>query len=211
MNAKEARRRMAEGRLYPPGDDSIMKEQTQCLERLYDFNATRPTEFAKRQKMLSEMFAEIGESCYIEPPLYANWGGKHVHFGKNVYANFNLTLVDDGHIYVGDAVMFGPNVTVATAGHPVEPQLRSYGIQYNLDVHIGRNVWIGAGAVILPGVSIGDNCVIGAGSVVTKDIPANVVAVGNPCRVLREIGEHDRLYYYKDRPIDLTIEDIQKD
>jgi len=211
MNAKEARRRMAEGRLYPPGDDSIMKEQTQCLERLYDFNATRPTEFAKRQKMLSEMFAEIGESCYIEPPLYANWGGKHVHFGKNVYANFNLTLVDDGHIYVGDAVMFGPNVTVATAGHPVEPQLRSYGIQYNLDVHIGHNVWIGAGAVILPGVSIGDNCVIGAGSVVTKDIPANVVAVGNPCRVLREIGEHDRLYYYKDRPIDLTIEDIQKD
>lgn len=210
MNANETRRRMAEGCLYPPGDDSILEEQTQCLERLYEFNATRPTESAKRVQMLGEMFAEIGEGCYIEPPLHANWGGKHVHFGKNVYANFNLTLVDDGHIYVGDAVMFGPNVTVATAGHPVEPQLRSYGIQYNLDVHIGCNVWIGAGAVILPGVSIGDNCVIGAGSVVTKDIPANVVAVGNPCRILREIGERDRLYYYKDRPIDLTVEDILK-
>lgn len=96
------------------------------------------------------MFAEIGEGCYIEPPLRANWGGRHVHFGKNVYANFNLTLVDDGHIYVGDAVMFGPNVTVATAGHPIEPQLRSRAAQFNIDVHIGQNVWIGAGAVILP-------------------------------------------------------------
>lgn len=172
---------------------------------------TRPDEPEKRKELLSEMFAEIGEGCYIEPPLRANWGGRHVHFGKNVYANFNLTLVDDGHIYVGDAVMFGPNVTVATAGHPVEPQLRSRAVQFNIDVHIGQNVWIGAGAVILPGVTIGDNSVIGAGSVVTKDIPADVVAAGNPCRVLREIGGHDRLYYYKNRPIDLTVEDIRKD
>ena len=211
MDAAETRRRMEEGRLYSPEDESILKEQTQCLLQLYRFNMTRPDEPEKRKKLLSEMFAEIGEGCYIEPPLRANWGGRHVHFGKNVYANFNLTLVDDGHIYVGDAVMFGPNVTVATAGHPIEPQLRSRAAQFNIDVHIGQNVWIGAGAVILPGVTIGDNSVIGAGGVVTKDIPADVVAAGNPCRVLREIGEHDRLYYYRNRPIDLTVEDMRKD
>ena len=144
--------------------------------------------------MLSEMFAEIGEGCYIEPPFYANWGGKHVHFGKKVYANFHLTLVDDTHIYVGDHTLLAPNVTIATAAHPIDPTLREKGYQYNLPVHIGRNCWIGAGAVILPGVSIGDNTVVGAGSVVTKDLPSNVVAVGNPCRVMREIREEDRIY-----------------
>ena len=128
--------------------------------------------------------------------------GHHVHFGNNVYANFNLTMVDDTHIYVGDCTMFGPNVTVATAGHPIDPELREKGYQYNMPVKIGRNCWIGAGAVIVPGITIGDNVVIGAGSVVTKDIPSNVVAVGNPCRVLREIGEHDKEYYFKDRKID---------
>lgn len=205
MDAKEARQRMAEGRLYPPGDEEIMREQTALLEKLYTFNATRPSEGDKRQALLKEMFAELGENCYIEPPLHANWAGKHVHFGKGVYANFNLTLVDDGHIYVGDFVMFGPNVTIATAGHPVLPALRKEQIQYNIDVHIGNNVWIGAGAVVLPGVTIGDDTVIGAGSVVTRDIPSGVVAAGNPCRVLREIGERDRLYYFRDRKIDLKI------
>ena len=195
---------MHTGELYLPGDDDIMREQFLCMERLYDYNQTRPSELAKRTKLLREMFAEIGEGCYIEPPFHANWGGKHCHFGKNVYANFNLTLVDDTHIYVGDCTMFGPNVTVATGGHPILPELRAQGYQYNFPVHIGRNCWIGAGAVIVPGVTIGDNTVIGAGSVVTKDIPANVVAVGNPCRVLREIGEHDREYYFKGRKIDYS-------
>ena len=102
--------------------------------------------------------------------------------------------------------MIGPNVTIATAGHPIEPSLRRQGMQYNMEVHIGNNVWLGAGVIVLPGVTIGENSVIGAGSIVTKDIPANVVAVGNPCRVLREIGEHDRKYYYRDREIDLPIE-----
>ena len=188
--------------LYLPDDDSIMAEQMLCLEKLYDYNATRPLEAEKREKMLKDMFAEIGEECYIEPPLHANWGGKHVHFGNRVYANFNLTLVDDTHIYVGDCTMFGPNVTVATAGHPILPELREQAYQYNASVRIGRNCWIGAGAVIVPGITIGDNVVIGAGSVVTKDLPDNVVAVGNPCRVLREISEHDREYYFKDKKID---------
>lgn len=124
-----------------------------------------------------------------------------MHFGNYIYGNFNLTLVDDTHIYVGDYTMFGPNVTIATAGHPILPELREQGYQYNLSVHIGRNCWLGAGAIVLPGVTIGDNSVIGAGSVVTKDVPSNVVAVGNPCRVLREINEHDRKYYCKNREI----------
>ena len=188
--------------IYYPGDSEIMKEQTACMERLYDYNMTRPSEGKKRFQLLKEMFAELGEDCYIEPPLHSNFGGHHVHFGKGIYANYNLTLVDDTHIYVGDYTMIGPNVTIATAGHPILPELREKGYQYNVPVRIGRNCWIGAGAILLPGVTVGDNTVIGAGSVVTKDIPANVVAVGNPCRVLREIGEHDRKYYYKDREID---------
>lgn len=194
--------RMHTGELYLPDGDDIMEEQLKCLDHLYDFNATRPTELQKRAQMLKEMFAEIGEDCYIEPPFYANWGGKHVHFGNCVYANFHLTLVDDTHIYVGDNTMFGPNVTVATAGHPILPELRAKAYQFNMPVHIGKNCWIGAGAVIVPGVRIGDNTVIGAGSIVTKDIPANVVAVGNPCRVLREISEKDREYYFKNRKIE---------
>lgn len=205
MTTEESKKRMQEGRLYLPEDENIMHEQMLCLEKQYDYNLTRPSEGEKREALLKEMFAEIGEGCYIEPPLHSNWAGKHVHFGRDVYANFNLTLVDDTDIYVGDKVMFGPNVTVATAGHPIEPHLRDLQMQYNIPVHIGRNVWIGANSVVLPGVTIGENTVIGAGSVVTKDIPANVVAVGNPCRVLRPIGDRDREYYFKDRKVDVEI------
>lgn len=206
MTQKE---KMTSGDLYLPDGEEIMSEQLQCLDKQYDYNQTRPTESDKREALLKEMFAEIGENCYIEPPLHANWGGKHCHFGKNVYANFNLTLVDDTHIYVGDYTMLAPNVVIATAGHPILPELREMAYQYNMPVHIGRNCWIGAGALIMPGVTIGDNTVIGAGSVVTKDIPANVVAVGNPCRVLREIGEHDRAFYFKDKRID--FDEIARD
>ena len=200
----QMKERMHTGDLYLSGDQEIMEWQTKCLDRLYDFNMTRPTEGKKRESMLKEMFAEIGEGCYIEPPFHANFGGAHVHFGKNIYANFNLTLVDDTHIYVGDYTMFGPNVTVATAGHPILPELREKMYQYNFPVHIGKNCWIGAGVVIVPGITIGDNVVIGAGSVVTKDLPSNVVAVGNPCRVLREDNERDKKYYFKDRKIEFS-------
>ena len=189
------------GELYLPNGDELMEEQLKCLDRLYDFNMTRPTELKKREQMLREMLAEVGENCYIEPPFHSNWGGRHVHFGKNVYANFNLTMVDDTHIYVGDYTMFGPNVTVAAAGHPILPELREQAYQYNEPVRIGKNCWIGAGAVIVPGVEIGDNTVIGAGAVVTKNIPANVVAAGNPCRVLREIGDRDREFFFKNKKI----------
>lgn len=199
MNAKE---RMKSGKIYFCTDEELAKEQLRRLDRLYDFNQTRPSEMPKRMALLKEILAEVGENCYVEPTLHANWGC-HTHFGNNVYANFNLTLVDDTDIYVGDGVLFGPNVVVAVAGHPVDPDLRRKVAQFNLPVHIGNNVWIGAGAIILPGIAIGDNSVIGAGSVVTKDVPANVVAVGTPCRVLREIGEHDREYYWRDRKIEI--------
>ncbi len=190
------------GGLYLPNDDSILKEQAKYLELQYDFNQTRPCEMEKRSALLNKMFADIGDGCYVEPPLHANWGGHHVHFGRGVYANFNLTLVDDTHIYVGDYTMLGPNVTIATGGHPILPELREdKGYQFNMPVRIGRNCWIGAGVIIVPGVSIGDNTVVGAGSVVTKDMPGNVVAVGNPCRVLRAIDDHDRGYYFRDRKI----------
>ena len=195
---------MHKGELYRPNDDEIFKDYIWKLDRLYDFNMTRPTQLDKRKEMLKEMFAEVGEDCYIEPPLHANMAGAYVHFGKNVYANFNLTLVDDGHIYVGDYTMIGPNVTIATAGHPILPELREKGYQYNMEVHIGKNCWLGSGVVVLPGVTIGDNVVVGAGSIVTKDLPSNVVAVGNPCRVLREMNERDKEYYFKDRKIDYS-------
>ena len=200
MTQKE---KMHSCKLYLPNDDDIMRDQLDCLEKQYDYNLTRPHELELRGKLLKEMFAEIGEGCYVEPPLHANWGGHHVHFGKGVYANFNLTLVDDTHIYVGDYTLIGPNVTIATGGHPIDPDLREKGYQYNASVRIGRNCWIGAGAVIVPGVTVGDNTVIGAGSVVTKDIPSGVVAVGNPCRVLREVNDRDKEYFFKEKKTEL--------
>lgn len=201
MGIGEIKEKMHNCELYLPNDEELAKEQNECLEKLYDFNQTRPSQQDLRKKMMKEMFAEIGENCYIEPPFYANFGGKHVHFGNNVYCNFNLTMVDDTDIYVGDNTMFGPNVTVATAGHPIRVDLRKNFYQYNASINIGKNCWIGAGSIILPGVSVGEGSVIGAGSVVTKDIPSNVVAVGNPCKVLRKISEKDKEYYFKDKKI----------
>jgi galactoside O-acetyltransferase len=194
--------RMTSGLIYDPADEEIVREQAGFLEKLWAFNQLRPTDADGKQKYMKEVFAECGEGCYIELPFHANWGGRHLHLGSGVYANFNLTLVDDGHIYVGDRVKFGPNVTISTASHPIEPSLRQRALQFNRDVHIGSNVWIGAGAVILPGVCIGDNSVIGAGSVVSRDVPDNVVAVGIPCRVLREISARDREFFRGEERID---------
>ena len=201
--------KMKSGELYDCSFDAIPKELDrklyECKELLYDFNNSRPSEVAKRAEIIKKVFAEVGENCYIEPPFYANWGC-NMHVGRNFYANFSLTVVDDADIYIGDSVMIAPNVIIATGTHPVCPELREQVYQYNLPVHIGNRVWIGAGVVILPGVTIGDNSVIGAGSVVTKDVPANVVAVGNPCRVLREINERDYEYYHGERKIKFNVE-----
>lgn len=194
--------RMEAGLLYDPSDEEIMREQVPFQDRLWEFCQLRPSDVEEKQAYMREVFAECGEGCYIELPFYANWGGRHVHFGSGIYANFGLTLVDDGHIYVGDRVLFGPHVTIATAGHPLDPELRGRGLQYNKDVHIEEDVWIGAGSIVVPGVRIGRASVIGAGSVVTKDIPEGVLAVGSPCRPLREIGERDRRYFYRSEEID---------
>ncbi len=190
------------GMLYLPGDESLQREQLRCLDLLHEFNQIRPSDLGKKNAMLKEMFAEIGENCYIETPFYANWGGHHVHFGKNIYTNFNLVLVDDSHIYVGDYCQIGPNVVLAGTGHPICPELRERGYQYTAPVRIGRNCWLGANVVVVPGVTIGDNVVVGAGSVVTHDLPDNVIAVGNPCKILREVNDHDREYYFRGRKID---------
>ncbi|MBP3897083.1 MAG: sugar O-acetyltransferase [Mogibacterium sp.] len=205
------RERMEAGLIYDCGSDDIMPEQMQYQDALWRFNHLGPSEFEERQELMKEIFAECGENTFLQGPVNSNWGGRHVHLGSNIYANFNLTLVDDGHIYIGDWAQFGPNVTLTTAGHPVLPELRTgYGtvLQFNKDIHIGENAWLGAGVTVLPGVTIGEGTVIGAGSVVTRDIPANVVAVGNPCRVMREIGDRDREYFYKKDRVDW--EEIRK-
>ncbi len=183
--------------LYLPDSKDLMIKQWRCIKRMQKFNRIKSSLFGilRRTLMMKRMFASVGKNCYIEPPFYSNFGGKNVHLGDNVYANFGLTLVDDTYIYIGANTMIAPNVVIATASHPISPTLRKANFQYNLPVHIGERVWIGAGAVILPGVKIGENSVIGAGSIVTKDIPPNVVAVGNPCKVVREItSEDDKIY-----------------
>lgn len=183
--------------IYDPTNKDLIKYQIKQIEKVNKFNRTHATiiGLSKRNNLLKKMMGSVGTNCYIEPPVHANFGLENVHFGSNVYANFNLTCVDDGEIFIDDNTMIGPNVVIATAVHPVSPDLRLKGLQYNLPVHIGRNVWIGSGAMIMPGVNIGDNSIIGAGSVVTKDIPSNVIAFGNPCKVKRPITEDDYLTY----------------
>ena len=199
MNERE---KIHSGKIYWPNDPTIMEEQLGYLDLMDEYNRTPRRLQAERYEMLKRLFGSVGENCYIESPYFANWGGHHVHLGSNVYANAGLKLVDDTHIYIGDNTMLGHNVVLATAGHPIDPELRGRGLQYNLPVRIGKNCWLGAGVIVMPGITIGDNTVIGAGSVVTKDIPSGVVAVGNPCKVLREVGEHDKIYYWRDKKID---------
>jgi Acetyltransferase (isoleucine patch superfamily) len=167
------------------------------LQNMEDYNAAGYTSegLQKKKLILKKNFAEVGEDTYIQAPYHAMWGGKHVYLGKNVYINFNCTLIDDANIYIGEKTMIAPNVTIISASHPISPKLRSEGYGCNQPVHIGKNVWLAANVTVLPGVHIGDNSVVGAGSVVTKDIPSNVLAIGTPAKVLREIGPDDDIYY----------------
>lgn len=192
------RERMEKGRLYVDmSDPTLFQEAIKGKDLIYEFNQTRPTQLDKRLELIQKIFAEVGENPFIEPPMHMAYGNR-VHVGDNFYANFNMVIVDDIEVYIGNNVMFAPNVTITVTGHPVLAELRRNGRQFSFPVHIEDDVWIGAGSIILPGVTIGRGSVIGAGSVVTRDIPENVVAVGSPCRVLRPITDHDREYYYRD-------------
>ena len=190
------------GLIYDPGDEEIMNLQKNCLKKMDEFNATTSEQLELRQKILREMLGACGENCYIEPPFHGNWGGKNLFFGDGVYANFNLTVVDDVEIIVGNNVLFAPNCTLTTANHPIDPALRAKAFQYAKKIVIEDNVWLGSNVVVLPGVTIGKNSVIGAGSVVSRNIPANVVAMGVPCRVYREITDDDKKYFDGGKLID---------
>lgn len=192
--------RMESGKLFYAGDPELVQAKLRCKELLYDFNHARPSQAGEMLALLGQLLGAMGEGCWIEPPLYVNWGSR-IALGDHVYANTGLTVIDDTFVTIGSHVMLGPRVTISAATHPVDPELRRQAYQYDLPVTIEENVWVGAGATILPGVTIGKNSVIGAGSVVDRDIPPDVVAAGVPCRVLREIGPRDREYYHKNWPV----------
>jgi galactoside O-acetyltransferase len=196
---RDVRDRMERHELYTdagPGLEALTEERLRGKDLADEFNATRARDDVGRQRILGELLGSMGENVWVEPPLRVAYGN-HVHFGDGVYVNFNLTLVDDVNIYVGDRVMFAPNVTVTTTGHPVHPDLRRDGSQFSAPVHIEDDVWIGAGAIILPGVTIGAGSIVGAGSVVTANVPAGVVVAGTPARVIREIDDSDRQFQYR--------------
>ena len=199
------RERIHSGKLFTDYCEGLPEDRTKCKTLLTKINAMGPDQIPERMQLFGDLF---GKECkaWIEPPFYCCYG-TNISVGEGTYINFNCNFVDDGNIIIGDRVMFVPAVTIATVGHPINPNLREY--MYTDPVSIGDNCWIGAGVTICPGVTIGENSVIGAGSVVIKDIPANVVAAGNPCRVIREINEDDKKYYYKDRPI--TEEDLEEE
>lgn len=199
------RERIETGKLFTDYCEGLPEDRMLAKKRMYAFNNTAPDALEERMACMTALFGEPVKA-WIEPPFYCCYG-KNISLGEGTYINFNCNFVDDGQITIGRGVMFGPAVTIATVGHPIQPTLREY--MYTDPVVIGDNCWIGAGATICPGVTIGKNTVIGAGSVVVSDIPENVVAVGNPCKVLRPIDERDKQYYYKDRPI--LKEDLEEE
>ena len=171
-------------------------------KKIYEFNRCEPEELQKSQELLKQILGKTGENVWIEAPFHCDYG-YNIEVGENFFANYNLVILDVGKVKIGKNVQFAPNVAIYTAGHPVHPDSRNSGYEYGIDITIGDNVWLGGNTVVMPGVHIGNNVVIGGGSVVTKDIPDDVIAVGNPCRVLRKITEADRKYYFKDREFDV--------
>lgn len=199
MNQKE---RMLSGLPYKAWLDGLSEERMECKKKVYEFNMLPPTEREKSIDIIKSLFGKTGEHLHIVEPFHCDYG-YNIEIGENFFANYNLTILDVGKVVIGDNAQIAPNVSIYTAGHPVHPESRNSGYEYGIPITIGDNVWIGGSSVILPGVTIGNNVVIGAGSVVTKDIPDNVIAVGNPCRVIRKITEEDRDYYYRDKKFDV--------
>ena len=194
------RERIANGLLFTDITEGLPEDRLRGKEHVYEYNHTRPAELQARMDIAKKMFGGVGKVFWIEPPVQFAYGS-NIFIGENFYANAGLTIIDDTKVVIGDNVMIAANVTIGTTGHPIDPELRATIKMYAFPVTIEDGVWIGSGAIINPGITIGKNCVIGSGSVVTKDIPPNVVAVGNPCRVLRNIGEHDKSFYFRDHEI----------
>lgn len=182
----------AAGLLYNAGHDpQLLEQRRQTKIKLFELNTTCPSDTERRDTQLRAIIASLGEDFVIEGPFHCDYG-YNIHIGKNFYANVNLVILDCARVTVGDNVFIAPNVGLYTAGHPLDAERRNTGREYALPISIGNNVWIGAGASILPGVTIGDGSVIGAGSVVNRSIPSGVLAVGNPCQVVRPISEVDK-------------------
>ena len=193
------RRRIDHQELYRdsgPGLAALEEERTRAKDLADSFNTTGPRDIERRDALLRQIFGAVGQDVWIEPPLHLAYGTPTT-FGNHVYANFGLTLIDDGPIRIGDHVMFGPHVTITATGHPAHPDLRRDGTQFSAPVTLEDDVWVGACATILPGVTIGRGSVIAAGAVVGGDVPPMVVAGGVPARVLRPITEADRQWTYR--------------
>ncbi len=199
MNQKE---RMLAGLPYKAWLDGLAEERLENKKRVFRFNNMEPDKFEEKIKLIKEIFGKTGENVFVEAPFHCDYG-YNIEVGENFFANYNLTILDVGKVKIGANAQIAPNVSIYTAGHPVHPESRNTGYEYGIPITIGDNVWIGGSVTILPGVTIGSNVVIGAGSVVTKDLPDNVIAAGNPCRVLRTITEEDRDFYYRDRKFDV--------
>lgn len=199
MNQKE---RMLAGLPYKAWLDGLSEERLENKLKIYEYNLLRPDEREKMDAAIKEILGKTGDNIFIEQPFHCDYG-KNIEVGNNFYTNYNCTILDVGKVIIGENVMFAPNVSIYTAGHPIHPKSRNSGYEYGIGVTIGDNVWVGGSVVINPDINIGNNVVIGSGSVVTKDIPDNVVAAGNPCRVIREITDEDRKYYFKDREFDV--------
>lgn len=182
------KQKAAAGQLYDANyDQELINERIVCKDLCFDYNSLRPSDTEARTALLKKLLGKTGKSFLIEQPFYCDYG-YNIEIGENFYANVNCTILDGAKVRFGDNVFIAPGCGFYTAGHPLDAEQRNKGLEYAYPITIGNNVWIGAQCSILPGVTIGDNTVIGAGSVVTRDIPANVVAVGNPCRVIKQIS-----------------------
>ena len=199
MNQKE---RMLAGLPYKAWLDGLSEERLETRKKIFKYNGLTPEQSEEQDRLIREILGKCGESVYIEQPFRCDYGS-NIEVGENFYANYNLTVLDVARVRIGKNVMFGPNVSIYTAGHPIHPDSRNSGYEYGREVTIGDNVWLGGNVVVNPNVHIGDNVVVGTGSVVTRDLPDNVIAVGNPCRVLREITEEDRKFYFRDQEFDV--------
>ncbi len=199
MNMKE---RMLAGLPYKAWLDGLSEDRAACKRLIYEFNNCHPDDREKINRLVYEILGKAGKNAHIEAPFHCDYG-RNIEVGNDFFANYNLTVLDVGKVTIGDNVFIAPNVSIYTAGHPVHPISRNSGYEYGIAITIGNNVWIGGSVVICPGVTIGNNVVIGAGSVVVKDIPDSCVAVGNPARVIREITDEDKDFYYKNNRFDV--------